>query len=390
MQTSSERVPELDGLRGIAITMVVLFHALPGGPELFQPVPALHRFFSLGPSGVDLFFVLSGFLITGILLDTRDLPCYFTKFYIRRVLRILPLYVCALVGFFGLTLPFLHHHGALLEVSESEQVWYWLFVQNWHDCCGHIIDPLIHFWSLAIEEQFYLLWPLLVFLCARKTLLNVCTALVAVPLVLRFAIMASGFVRPELLDEWIHRATITRSDTLAVGALIAIIVRDRDWKTAASGWIRIALPASLAAYIICPLLGSTFSNTLGYSAMAVICGCAVWICVANQGSSNPLCRLTRIAALQSLGRYSYAMYVLHLFVRGLVRIAAGKLYQLDGATFEGLFGARPLLFSLLFMAICLAAAYVAGFLSWHLMEKHFLRLKDRISEDGAVPEPAMP
>jgi peptidoglycan/LPS O-acetylase OafA/YrhL len=167
-------IPELDGLRGLAIILVVLFHARPEQASEFAPLPFLYTLLNLGPSGVDLFFVLSGFLITGILLSTKDASPrnYFWSFYARRILRIFPLYILAVAGFFYGLLPYLHSRGELLNVSRSEQFWFWTYLMNWRDAAGfRIINALGHFWSLGVEEQFYLIWPAVIFFFLCSSLL---------------------------------------------------------------------------------------------------------------------------------------------------------------------------------------------------------------------------
>src|SRR5690348_11217200 len=161
-------IPELDGIRGIAILGVIAFHF---GLFTIDSHNLLYSVYGsvvgLGWAGVDLFFVLSGCLITRILLDTRNSGHYFRSFYMRRVLRILPLYYFSVFVFFCVVLPvgyavapgsFSSHEWA--RVAPSESLWYWLHLSNWRSAFGILqTSPLTHFWSLAIEEQFYLVWP---------------------------------------------------------------------------------------------------------------------------------------------------------------------------------------------------------------------------------------
>src|ERR1035441_9132865 len=118
-------VEELNGVRGIAVLMVLLLHfggRPPGVPRLFTAP------FALGWSGVDLFFVLSGFLITGILLDTRRATNYFSSFYARRILRIFPLYFLSVFVYFHVALPTAHRYGAWLSSSNAPAIWYWCYL----------------------------------------------------------------------------------------------------------------------------------------------------------------------------------------------------------------------------------------------------------------------
>jgi len=158
----SRHIPELDGLRGLAI-LYVFFHNV-GTHGLGETESFVVKIYSLiadiGWIGVQLFFVLSGFLITGILLEKQCSKDVYKNFYVRRVLRIFPVYYVSLIILFVLP-EAANWDVPWAEKSSDYQIWYWLYAINW-------IQPLTtgleigHLWSLAIEEQFYLIWPLLV------------------------------------------------------------------------------------------------------------------------------------------------------------------------------------------------------------------------------------
>ena len=168
--TISSRIPALDGLRGCAILLVLLFHFTARAP---YPTDAasirLQSAFDLGWSGVDLFFVLSGFLITGLLIDAKGSAGYFKVFYARRALRILPLYYGALVVMFVLPHVLTSVMNPTYITPIKDQIWYWGYLQNYPYLTNAWKDVAGPFWTLAIEEQFYLAWPLLVLLLSRKT-----------------------------------------------------------------------------------------------------------------------------------------------------------------------------------------------------------------------------
>ena len=222
--STGERVPVLDGIRGIAILLVMMFHFWAvGTARLSYPLErAYSSIAGMGWIGVDLFFVLSGFLITGILLDLRRNPDYFRIFYGRRTVRIFPLYYAALTVFFlvvPMLLTHLHHQRAFdVETGTAGKLFAWTYLLNWYEGLKGfqiIPHPLQHFWSLAIEEQFYLVWPFLVLKLARRRLIQVCFGLMALGLFMR-AVMY-----------WIHLPiaaytwTICRADPLAAGAIVA-------------------------------------------------------------------------------------------------------------------------------------------------------------------------
>ena len=224
------RVEALDGLRGFAILAVVAFHAmfldvgLLGGarpaPTDVYPTLAL-----LGWCGVDVFFVLSGFLITGILLRSKGAPGYFRNFYARRALRIFPLYYLV-VGLllFGLGRP---------ATSGAEKASYLLYYQNVRYALvgeGSFDAARLVTWSLAIEEQFYLVWPTVVWLCSRRALVGVCIAVVVGAIALRLWLLAGGL-------HTTHFLTPCRLDTLAVGALLALLPPPPRWLGVACAWL---------------------------------------------------------------------------------------------------------------------------------------------------------
>ncbi len=189
-------VPVLDGLRGLAILLVLLHHFA----NVYAPSAwtrnAWHRVVGSGWCGVDLFFVLSGFLITGILHDARRGPGYFRNFYMRRVLRIFPLYYGVLAALF-LAYPLLAGSHQRFAALAEHQPWLWLYAQNFKVILSGDWVPcgMNHFWSLAVEEQFYLFWPFVVFACRRRTLLHVSVALVVLALAVRIGLQTRGRCR---------------------------------------------------------------------------------------------------------------------------------------------------------------------------------------------------
>jgi peptidoglycan/LPS O-acetylase OafA/YrhL len=215
---SRDRIPSLDGLRGIAILLVFLFHYFPRDHR--DPLSALA---SLGWSGVDLFFVLSGFLITGILTDTRDAPNRFKAFYLRRILRLFPVYFVA-VSIVVVGTHFLRGYRNWMDIP------FFFYGSNIVELLPHsvsIFPPYFncqHFWSLALEEQFYSIWPFVVFFVpSRRTLIRVCVCGILGALTLRVIATALGL---PLFVSYIELPA--RMDSLLIGALLAILVREPD------------------------------------------------------------------------------------------------------------------------------------------------------------------
>ena len=220
---SHAHIPVLDGLRGLAVVLVLICHA-----TVLNEVPtAAGKMYlvlaRLSWAGVDLFFVLSGFLITGILFDAKGKTNYFRNFYARRTVRIFPLYYAyiALVLFLiPRFAPAIDHHF----VKRPPVSWpYWLYVSNFYQT----FEPTHHIvfvsWSLAIEEQFYLVWPLVVFFCSRKALLRITMGMIVGSILLRIGIMGplAGWLQNSIgVAPWrfANNFSFCRLDGLAVGA----------------------------------------------------------------------------------------------------------------------------------------------------------------------------
>jgi peptidoglycan/LPS O-acetylase OafA/YrhL len=359
-------VPALDGVRGAAILGVLLLHATSrlAAPELAGPALALKRVFGLGWTGVDLFFVLSGFLITGILADARESPRYFRSFYLRRALRILPLYYGFLLVLF--TLAAAWHE----RVPPGGQLWYWLHLQNFHSPSGPPLEFGAHLWSLAVEEQFYLVWPAAMFVLSRRGAVRTCVACLGLTLAFRLAAWRMG-VDLHHLYFW----TPARLDGLAVGALLALLARGEG------GLERFRRPAAAAAAFALAALacapatasgfdpGGVYMISVGYSALAVLFGALLLAVVA---SPRGVCaRVAEWAPLRFFGRYSYAIYVLHVPVLVLAARA--------GLSPSGVLpGAPGLVRAAAYVALMVAASVAAALVSWHLLERPFLSLKRHI------------
>jgi peptidoglycan/LPS O-acetylase OafA/YrhL len=248
--------PELDGLRGLAIVLVLFCHYSQILPVHGALGASLEVAAFQGWIGVNLFFVLSGFLITGILFDAKGQNHYFRNFYARRTLRIFPLYYGILAVELAILLIIrLHSHAAWEHLHNPQKLWHsmpWLLTYTtnigmafWH------VDTVIqgHFWSLAVEEQFYLVWPLMVFLLPWRKLIHACVALITTALILRFVFTAAG------LGEFAaYSFTVCNFDALGLGGLIAILYRNRgtsQWlEKHAKAVLLIAGPLTAAAFIL--------------------------------------------------------------------------------------------------------------------------------------------
>jgi len=314
--------------------------------------------------GVQLFFALSGFLITGGLLDARGSSHYFRNFYAKRALRILPLYYTVLFLLLVLV-PLLWSPPP--PYSSDHQAPLWLFTANWTHSVPY---GFAHFWSLAVEEQFYLIWPLVVVGLVARRLLPACLWIAAGALLLRCALAAAG------ASTWtLYSNTACRMDALALGGAGACLVRIAALSEAIRARLPLVAAAALAVFAVGLPLTQLYNRdsltgaTYGYTFLAVSSAVFVTWMAMLEGRALTGFRLSSLlssAPLRSCGRYSYGMYVFH-----------NLLHKLLGEPWlTRTFGKLPPLPVVFLYAVgVLLATYVLAFCSYHLLEKRFLRLK---------------
>ena len=363
--------PALDGLRGLAIILVLFHHY-----TILQPVTDVDRMLVtiplIGWCGVDLFFVLSGFLITGILIDARGSDRYFVSFYARRTLRIFPLYY--LIVFLSLiVLPRFPAVAALLagDNPPDDQAAYWLYLTNFavaeRGAFSHgILDVA---WSLAIEEQFYLLWAVLVWICPPRLLGPMCGALIVLPAIVRSLAVRRGV---EPIDAYI--LTFYRADALATGALLAWLLRAGWLQRAGRAGLAVAAGAAAVVIAICVYEGDSWwwqplMQQAGYSVLAVT-GAGMLVAAVVQPHDRQWPRLLSAGWLRAFGKYSYCLYLIHLPVMRIVRayVLAPAEFSIFGSIWVGQF---------IFYAVATTAAFGLAWLSWRYFEAPILRLKAR-------------
>jgi peptidoglycan/LPS O-acetylase OafA/YrhL len=327
-----------------------------------------------GWCGVDLFFVLSGFLITGILYDSKGSTSYYRSFYARRVLRIFPLYY-AVIFFSVVILPALFPASDLAVLGERalnrwSAIWYLLYLSNVVVALDGFHHPILSIsWSLAIEEQFYLVWPLVVHALSRGALIRVCVMLVFFAPLFRTALWWLD-ARPDA----IYVLTPGRADALAVGALIALVLRGASGLAPLARWARLAGPA--AAAVVLWMIASDpeasweapLMQTAGYSLLAVAFGSLVVLTLAG-GSNGRLAAVLSASFLRTFGKYSYALYLFHVPVRRVIR---DNFY---GPAQFPIWAGSQLPGQLLFYVVATAPALLLAWISWNLLEKRALALK---------------
>lgn len=381
-------IPILDGIRGLAVALVMVHHffadSLPAETAFDHAIfSAMHT----GWCGVDLFFVLSGYLITGILYDTKGGRNYFQNFYARRTVRIFPLYYATLFLFFVL-MPLVDHPEIQDYVREAEpdQLWFWAYLTNVQVALrGSFYPELIPnlTWSLAIEEQFYLVWPLVVLLASRRTVMRICIGLVVVALGLRVALAANG-------TKWVVAYVFTpaRLDCLAIGAFLALYFR--------GSYRPNVVVLAKRTLLLCLILVSAFAAhagtldqrnpliyTLGFTGIALCFGSMLVLAVTaprDKPHGTSARRLVDNGFMRTLGKYSYALYLCH----GPVATGVRLLYH---PRRQPLYFGSSIPRTLIYVGLTVLASLAVALLSWHLLEKHFLKLKRFFpSERAATPE----
>ena len=357
----TRQVPALDGIRGLAIIWVILHNAT---DEAFDPPHGLVRVLGLfthtGWIGVQLFFALSGFLITAGLLETQGTAHYFRNFYAKRALRILPLYYTVLLVLLVILPRIVTLHAPF---SNDQQASLWLFTINWTHTAPY---GFAHFWSLAVEEQFYLVWPLVVCWLPPRRVLTVCLWTAAGALLLRCAMAAHG------ADWWaLYTATPCRMDALALGGVGACVMRLPSLREGLKSRLTAVSVTALLVFLAGIPLTHTYDRTglmgetLGYSLLA-LCSAAFVTTTALGDGRGGIQALLSWRPLRSCGIYSYAMYIFH----GLLHKLVGEpwLYARYG---EHL----PARIIFIYAPVLILVSYLLAFCSYHLFEKHFLRLK---------------
>ena len=378
-QQPAGHIPALDGLRGLAILLVMSYH-LTVMDRLAPFDKALGEILYWAWWGVDLFFVLSGFLITRILIDAKATGTPLRNFYARRALRIFPLYYAVVFVTFVL-LPLIPHPTARnMSAVTGSPAWYWFYLSNFHMASlGQYTNPvLVVAWSLAIEEQFYLLWPIVILLIPDRHLARACLALPIIGLATRIALLL--FANPNGLT--LYMLTPCRLDALGIGAWIAILSRSPSTVRSLAPLARVTfvatallLPTLLLIEI--PLAGRDLAEALLFTTLALFFGASLILVL----DSPPTARTTTFLqhpVLRTFGQYSYALYLLHLPVVILLRTHGfhpRQLPTLFGSQLPGQF---------LFYAAATALSLAAAYASWHLLEKQFLKLKSRFPMNAPV------
>jgi peptidoglycan/LPS O-acetylase OafA/YrhL len=375
--TAGSHVLVLDGVRGVAILMVLCVHFIGDAPAYTRVGRALVKLANYGIWGVDLFFVLSGFLITGLLYDSKTSPHYFRNFYVRRTLRIFPLYYAVLAALF-IVLPALPvPYPAGLGESAHHQTWLWLYASNVYLAIHRAwaLPYVGHFWSLAVEEQFYLVWPVVVLTLGRRSLLGACVAVTILALALRCALSFAG-----VGDVALVVLTPCRFDALCVGGFVALAIRSVGLERVARTARRCLGPFAGLVLVVSAwnaLRGTLLDVVLPLrtTLVALTFGAALATSLAAK-ADGVASRVLRSRVMCFVGTRSYGLYVFHGIIAyamvehpGLFDALAARLGYDAAMVVEAIAGA--------------GVSLLVATLSYGLFEKRFLRLKNRL----APPDP---
>ncbi len=366
------RIKELDGLRGIAVVLVMALHIFKRA-GYFTEHPTLETFIqftTVGWVGVDIFFTLSGFLITSILLRTKEAEGYFRKFYMRRLLRIFPLYYAAIIVVLIFVPKLEPEFTDQLSVALPVML---IYQQNWAMLFDgfHMTQYLGITWSLAIEEQFYFIWPFIVYKLSRENLVK---ASIGYILVSATARVLGTFLWPDLAEasSFFYYTSFARFEEMLLGGLLAVFMTSDNLRETVRRYSLPLFGVSFAVFIALHILSLPGSPHPEHSSVPLMLGGYTTAALFSVGlvgvfvtypPQNLLRRLFQHPLLTFLGRYSYSMYLFHM---------VPTLVLMDVFWYSELRGWKAFV---LYPAATYLATIVIAVLTWHLLEKHMLNLK---------------
>jgi peptidoglycan/LPS O-acetylase OafA/YrhL len=351
-----KRVPELDALRGLAALFVALYHLDLQSTWLFR----------VGWSGVDLFFLLSGFLITTIILKNGDRSGFLWNFYARRSLRIWPIYYLTLMGMTIL-------YALFMKSAHRDGLWLYLLYLQHIPLYWHGVEPVMdmhihHTWTLAVEEQFYLIWPFLLTLFGRRGLIPIALITVGIAVAMR----SLGY--PTIL-------LLTRCDSLAIGSLMSLVFLDPVWSERNATPLRMAFSLMLLTCLAIPLGYWTTTGVIPFTEpllhptwellnVELIYAALLGLILTLLG--RPILALLRFRWLVGLGIISYGFYLFHTIIF-VFSLALARRWGFAEAWWLNL--------------VRMGLAILVAIFSWFLIEKPLLGLKSYFQYDRLAVAP---
>jgi peptidoglycan/LPS O-acetylase OafA/YrhL len=366
---AKSHIPALDGLRGLAIFAVFALHYHPDETLGPWPLRLVDRASLLGWAGVSLFFVLSGFLITGILWDSLGGEHWWRNFYIRRSLRIFPLYYLVLAVVTVIAIVVGNPWKAIGKISID-----FLYLTDipglWGEMWGSPLQAhLVHFWSLAVEEQFYLIWPFVLLAGAknRRGVMRICVGVWLVSFAFRLSVDSLGWSWL-----WTHHFLLSRAGELCAGAFLSLALRDTPAVVAKIlKYARVVFFLSLAALVVLILVSPGLSlmdrywSTYGIAVLSIFSCATVAMCLRP----GPIRLVFENSALRWLGKISYGIYVYHYLLFDVFQELTRRIAP----------NAGPLASGLLLVLVGGAGTLLISSLSFYTFERAFLALKDKLA-----------
>ncbi|MBL7768554.1 MAG: acyltransferase [Flavipsychrobacter sp.] len=350
---------ELDGIRAIAALMVMFFHFFIDIQSDNWLLLAIQKISIVGQTGVSLFFVLSGFLISRILLNTKNDDSYFVNFYVRRSLRIFPLYFFFLVLFYFILPPL--ENKAIPPFSQ--QVYFWTYLQNLALTFNWNFAGPGHFWSLAVEEHFYLFWPFVIYFLNQHQIKRAVLIMIILACITRFVLLQNNLE--------VFYFTFSRMDELSVGALLAIL--EREGKLIAANAYKLLI--SFIAVFIPTVIIWIVSSGMAIDAIQIIKFVLLSFAffsiigfVISVKENHWLKNALKNIFLSYTGKISYGLYVYHPVCFYFIQ----TYFPIDSI--------------LVSMLVSFAFSYLVAGFSYRFFESRFLVLKDRFShgKSGAL------
>ena len=353
----------LDGVRAIGILMVLVKHFY----DQYLDIEFLWV-------SIDLLFALSGLLITGILIETKEDPQYFKKFYMRRILRIFPLYYLLIISF-TFFVYFISAHPHAFDYYKSNWIYFYTYTQNWCYILNGMPpeNHLNHTWSLAIDEQIYIFWPMLIWLCrTKKQLIKLCLGTLIFSLLFRagYNIYLQHVPSPDPVP-YFHN-TFCRMDSFAAGSLLYCFLRYKSNMTSKRNML-ILFWSTLLIFILFAVLDNSsgctgyFMTNYGITIAGIHFTC--WLYFAVKNNSSLLDKILGNRLLVYTGKISYSLYVFHWF---LLVLLGPKLRIL----FSGYSDIDPQLAA--YTAV-FAITFITSMISYRYFEMPVIKLKKKFS-----------
>jgi peptidoglycan/LPS O-acetylase OafA/YrhL len=373
--STQKHIEILDGIRGLAIILVLFAHFVREDFNLknFSFVGSIFTKISLmGLTGVSLFFVLSGFLITGILLAVKNKKHYFQNFYGRRILRIFPLYYLSLFLVFIILQIIIDFTRESLFL-QGKQFWLWSYLSNIPSVAGiwNRSDQfaLGHFWSLSVEEHFYILWPLIILYTDINKMVTICKTIIIISLAA--GISSTLLMNDHIFFKLLSWTTITFSGSLALGALLAI----HKYQHGSLSLLSKTGKSWMVIFGILFLFVGFFPRKYNADLRGIIAHEISWffyagliIYLLNLKPTSIIYKSFTNSLLLLFGKISYGIYIYH----GILMPVFQKM-EID--TLSDKLGS-PLIALLLYYIIAIGTCFLIAMLSWNFLEKRFLKLKN--------------